>query len=124
MQQLAALAAADFQKITAIGAGIPYTLIDKSNAEYPVVGTYNDVGFLIDAISGEAIQGRTIEATCPASVIIELAGKVPERGWKARVTGYDKKTYTLFVQRNEYDRTIGVCRFALGLKLKETENAE
>ncbi|MDR2734301.1 MAG: hypothetical protein LBC99_06590 [Spirochaetota bacterium] len=28
----------------------------------------------------------------------------------------------LYVQRNEYDRTIGLCRLSLGLKLKDAEN--
>jgi hypothetical protein len=101
------------------GAGTPYTLIGNG-AEYPVVGTYDDIGLLIDPVSGEAIQARTITATCRLSTILTLAGKAPRRGWKARVSGL-QGAHTLFVQRNEIDRTIGICRLTLGLKLKEAQ---
>jgi hypothetical protein len=56
--------------------------------------------------------------------IIAAAGKIPERGWKARVTGLDGKALVLFVQRNEADRTIGLCRMALGMKLKDDKDGE
>lgn len=104
------------------GAGTPYTLIDKDGAEYPLVGTFDDIGLLIDPISGEAIQGRTISATCRAETILAASGKIPERGWKARIVGLDGKAAMLFIQRNQYDRTIGLCLLTLGLKLGETEN--
>jgi hypothetical protein len=99
------------------GAGTPYTLIDKG-AEYPVVGTLDDIGLLIDPISGEAIQGRTVTATCRLTTILALAGKAPSRAWKARITDL-QGVHTLYVQRNEIDRTIGICRLTLGVKLKE-----
>jgi hypothetical protein len=102
------------------GAGTPYTLI-ASGVEYPVVGTYDDIGFLIDPVSGEAIQARTITATCRLSTIMTLAGKAPGRGWKARVSGLHGGTHTLYVQRNEIDRTIGICRLTLGIKLEEVQ---
>jgi hypothetical protein len=104
------------------GAGTPYTLIDKDGVEYPLVGTFDDIGLLIDPVSGEAIQGRAISATCRAQTILAASGKIPERGWKARVPGLDGKTITLFIQRNQYDRTIGLCLLTLGLKLGEVEN--
>jgi hypothetical protein len=120
-----ALAESDLGKIIedVNGAGTPYTLID-SEGEYPVIGTFGDIAFLIDPVSGEAIQGRTISAACRASTIIAAAGKVPARGWKVRTTGLDGKVYALYVQRNEYDRSIGLCRLTLGLKLKELSGKE
>jgi hypothetical protein len=124
MPNIRAVAESDLKTIIEdpSGAGTAYTLIENTGAEYPVVGTFGDIGLLIDPISGEAIQGRTITATCMASTITAAAGKVPARGWKARAMGLDGKSYTLFVQRNEHDRTIGLCRLTLGLKLKEPEN--
>jgi hypothetical protein len=56
--------------------------------------------------------------------IITAAGKIPERGWKARATGIDGKELVLFVWRNETDRTIGLCRMALGLQPKEKEDGK
>jgi hypothetical protein len=100
------------------GAGTPYTLIAQSS-EYPVVGTFDDIGLLIDPISGEAIQGRTITAICRVKTIFALAGKYPKRGWKARIADLHGAVQTLYVQRNEIDRTIGICRLTLGMKPKE-----
>jgi hypothetical protein len=105
-------------------AGTPYTLIDKEGAEYPVVGIFGDIGSLIDPISGEVIRSRSIEAVCMMKTIISAAGKIPERGWKARTTGLDGKELVLFVWRNETDRTIGICRMALGLQPKEPEDGK
>ena len=105
------------------GAGTPYTLIND-DGEYPVVGMFGDIGSLFDPISGEPIQGRTIEATVVAETILAVAGKIPVRGWKVRTTGLDGKEIILFVQRNEYDRTIGLCRLPLGLRLKENEKQD
>ena len=124
MPNIRAQAEADMGNIieNANGAGTPYTLIKADGLEYPVTGTFGDIAFLIDPISGEAIQGRAISATCRAKTITAAAGELPARGWKARAAGLDGKPYTLFVQRNEYDRTIGLCRLTLGLKLKEPEN--
>ena len=124
MPRLSARASADLKRVieNENGIGTPYTLFDKAGKEYPLVGTFGDIGSLIDPVSGELIQGRTIEATCHLQTILAAAGKIPERGWKARVTGLEGKELVLFVQRNEADRTIGLCRLALGLQLKETED--
>jgi hypothetical protein len=104
------------------GAGTPFVLIDKGGAEYPVIGIFGDIGSLIDPVSGEVIQSRSIEAVCMMKTIIAAAGKVPERGWKARAAGLDGRQMILFVWRNETDRTVGLCRMALGLRPKETED--
>jgi hypothetical protein len=121
---LRARAEADVQRIieNARGAGTPYVLIDKEGAEYPVTGIFGDIGSLIDPVSGESVQGRSIEAVCMMKTIAAAAGKIPERGWKARATGIDGKELVLFVWRNETDRTIGLCRMALGLRPKEMED--
>jgi hypothetical protein len=120
---LSARASADLKRIieNENGIGTRYTLIDKGGKEYPLAGTFGDIASLVDPVSGEPIQGRTIEATCHMQTILAAAEKIPERGWKARVTRYGKEL-VLFVQRNEADRTIGLCRLALGLQLKETED--
>jgi hypothetical protein len=124
MGGLRARAGADAQRIieNARGAGTAYILIDKEGAEYPVTGIFGDIGSLIDPISGEVIRSRSIEAVCMMKTIMAAAGKVPERGWKARATGLDGRELVLFVWRNETDRTIGLCRMALGLQPKETED--
>jgi hypothetical protein len=126
MQGLSARASADLKRIIEDGNGIgtPYTLIDKDGKEYPLVGSFGDIGSLIDPVSGEVIQGRTIEATCHMQTIIAAAGRIPERGWKTRVTGFDGKELDLFVWRNETDRTIGLCRMALSLQPKEMEDGK
>jgi hypothetical protein len=124
MSGLRALAEADFKRIieNERGAGTPCVLIDRGGAEYPLVGVVGDTGSLIDPVSGETIRSRSIEAVCMMKTIMAAAGKIPERGWKARVTGLDGKELVLFVWRNETDRTVGVCRMALGLQPKETES--
>jgi hypothetical protein len=116
-------AAADMQSIIEDEneAGKTYTLVDDAG-EYHVTGTHSDIGNLLDPITGEAIQGRAIEATVPAQSILTAAGKIPVRGWKARMRGKDGQEITLFVKRNEYDRTIGLCRLTLGLHLEDGEN--
>ena len=123
MPGLSVRASADLKRIieNENGIGTPYTLLDKGGNEYPLVGTFGDIGSLIDPVSGELIQGRTIEATCHMQTIIAAAGKIPERGWKARVTGLDAKALVLFVKRNEPDRTIGICRMTLDMKLEDTK---
>ena len=123
MPNLRGLAAADARRIieNEWGAGNPIVLINKG-AEYPVTGTYGDIGALVNPITGEAIQGRAIEATISAETILALAGKAPARGWKARVTELDGKVTTLFVNRVEADKTIGLFRLTLGLRLGEKAN--
>jgi hypothetical protein len=126
MDNLRSLAEADLKHIIENPAalGTPYVLIDEAAREYPVVGTFSDIGALTDPVTGEIIQGRTIEATCRVKTVLSAAGKPPAWGWKARVRGLDGKELFLFIRRNEPDNTIGVYRLTLGLKLKEGENGE
>jgi hypothetical protein len=120
---LSARASADLKRIieNENGIGTGYALIDKGGKEYPLAGTFGDIASLVDPISGEPIQDRAIEATCHMETILAAAGKLPERGWKARVTWHGKELI-LFVRRSETDRTIGLCRLALGFNLKDGEN--
>lgn len=99
--------------------GAPITLINK-DGEINIRGLYSDIGSLINPVTGEPVQGRAIEAVV---FIFPYADKIPERGWKARVS-HNGREVTLFVQRNEYDRTAGLCRLTLGLTLQETEGGE
>jgi hypothetical protein len=126
VENLSTRAEADFKRVieNTRGAGTPFVLIDKGGAEYPVVGIFGDIGSLIDPVSGETIRSRSIEAVCMMKTIMEAAGKIPERGWKARATGLDGKELNLFVWRNETDRTIGVCRVTLGLKPSRETDTE
>jgi hypothetical protein len=118
-------AAADIKDIIedANEAGTPYTLIDSDN-EYPVTGTLSDIASLTNPVTGEVIQDRSIEATVIAQTILSAAGKIPARGWKVKTNGLDGKEMTLFVQKNEYDRTIGICLLTLGLRLKDKDDGE
>ena len=114
------LAAADARAIIEAenGAGSPIILINKK-MEYPVMGTYSDIGSLVNPITGEAVQSRAIEAAIPMETIMALAGEAPTRKWKARITEADGKPATLFVNRVEADRTVGLFRLTLGLQLSE-----
>jgi hypothetical protein len=123
VENLSARASADLKRIieNENGIGTRYTLIDKDGKEYPLAGTFGDIASLVDPISGEPIQDRSIEATCHMETIFAAAGKIPERGWKARVARYGRELI-LFIRRSEADRTIGLCRLALGFNLKDGEN--
>jgi hypothetical protein len=98
---LRAQAACDLKSIIedTDGAGTPYTLIDDAG-EYPVAGTFGDIGSLIDPMSGEPIQGRAIEVTVAAQSIIDASGVIPQRGWRVKAQGLDGKEIMLYVQRN------------------------
>jgi hypothetical protein len=123
VENLSARASADLKRIieNENGIGTRYALADKGGKEYSLVGTFGDIASLVDPISGEAIQDRSIEATYHMETIIAAAGRIPERGWKVRVTRYGREL-VLFVRRSEADRTIGLCRLALGINLKDGEN--
>ena len=96
-------------------AGTPYTLIDPQNVEYPVVGTVGDISLLIDPVTGEQIQGRSITTTC----LTKRLPKPPARGWKARLPDLSGKIQELFVQGVAPDYTVGLYYFTMGLDLEE-----
>jgi microcystin degradation protein MlrC len=62
-------------------AGTPYIIIDPQDNQYPVTGTIGDISLLVDAMTGEVMQGRTIIATC----IMKRLPLPPRRGWRAEV---------------------------------------
>ena len=83
---------------------------------------YSDIGSLFNPVTGEPVQGRAIEATVSSLDVITVFNEVPKRGWKAYIKGKDGKETMLYVQRNEYDRTLDLCRLTLGLQLEGVEN--
>lgn len=115
------LATADARAIIENDAGLPIVLAN-GKGEFALSGTYSDIGSLVDPVTGEPIQGRAIETTISALEAKEKIGKIPERGDKVKITGKDGKELLLFVQRNEYDRTIELCRLTLGIKLEKLED--
>lgn len=98
------------------GAGTSYILIDKDNQEYPVIGTFGDIGYLLNPDTGLPIQGRTITATFRLSTLWQATETVPEQGWRVRVTDLHGTEQTLHVTRYEPDRTIGIGRIKLAAK--------
>ena len=101
--------------------GTPVTIIND-DGEYTVKGIVGDIGSLLDPVTGEPVQGRSIEATVIAETT--AAGKFPARGWKVKLTGRDGKELILYVKRNEHDRTIGLCRLTLGINLEDDDDGE
>jgi hypothetical protein len=109
-------AAADAKSILD-GAGTEFFLKHK-NIEYPVSGVYGDIGYLLNMATGEAIEGRTIEASFSLLSLAEKTSEEPERGWGFRCIDLTGKEIKLFVIKYEPDKTIGVGRIKLGLNLK------
>jgi hypothetical protein len=112
------LATKDLQEIINT-EGSPVTLIN-SERECQLKGLYSDIGSLINPITGEPVQGRSIEMAIPVGETMTKIGK-PARGWKVRIT-HNGEEITLYIQRNEYDRTVELYRLTLGLELGELEN--
>jgi hypothetical protein len=98
------------------GAGTSYILIDKDNQEYPVIGTFGDIGFLLNSETGLPVQGRTITAAYRISTLRQATEKTPEQGWRVRVIDLHGAEQTLHVTRYEPDRTIGIGRIKLAVK--------
>ena len=112
-------AARDAQKILGDtgGAGTEFFLTPPGEAELPLTGSFGDIGYLLNVATGEAIEGRTIEA---AFSLISLAKKTqqePKKGWGFRCNDKFGKEVKLFVVRYEPDRTIGVGRIKLAVNL-------
>lgn len=99
------------------GAGMEFVLVDKANAEYPVVGTFGDIGYLLNPETGLPVQGRTIAAAYRMSTLRALTETVPDQGWKVRVIDLAGTEQVLYVSRYEPDRTIGIARLKLAVKL-------
>lgn len=100
------------------GAGTEFILISKEKIEYPVAGSYGDIGYLLNLATGEAIEGRTIEAAFSLASLAERTESEPQRGWGFRCIDLSGKAVNLFVTRYEPDKTIGVGRIKLAVNLQ------
>ena len=92
-------------------AGTPFTIIDPQGTRHDVTGTVGDISLLVDAATGEAMQGRTIIATC----IVKRLPAPPRRGWQAEVPSLAGEIQKLYIQEVQPDFTIGLYYFSLGL---------
>jgi hypothetical protein len=117
-------AAADSKKIleNMNGAGTPFVLVTKERQEFPIVGSFGDIGYLLNPATGEAIQGRTIQAAYSMESLRAQTPLEPERGWRFNVLGLSGELTELFVTMYEPDRTIGIGRITLAAVLNEPEN--
>jgi hypothetical protein len=114
-------AAADAQNIlTDInGAATPFVLIAADDGqEYPISGSYGDIGYLIDPATGTAIQGRTIEAAYSMATLREQTKREPEKGWRFVCNDLEGNRTTLFVVLYVPDRTIGLARLKLAVDME------
>jgi hypothetical protein len=98
------------------GAGTPFTLID-GEAEYPVIGTFGDIAYLLMPDVGNPVRTRTIVATYLIETLRRQTARTPERGWRVRLTDIGGNEQILFVTRYEPDRTIGIAKIIMAAKL-------
>jgi hypothetical protein len=108
------------------GAGTAYTLIDPDGNEYAVTGVVGDISLLYSAAvpgytDAELIRNRTIRCSCRIGTLAAQTEAVPQRGWRARVPGFNEETGDLFVTGCDPDRTLGVYHFVMALDLSGEE---
>jgi hypothetical protein len=110
-------AASDARKImeNVNGAGTPFVLIDQEKREYPITGIYGDIGYLLDQATGEAIQGRTVEAAYAMASLKAQTPEEPGEGWHCKVNDLSGKEIKLSVKMYAPDRTIGIARLKLAV---------
>jgi hypothetical protein len=115
------LAAADTNTILndISGAGTPFILFSADGNPFPLVGSYGDIGYLINPSTGMAIQGRTIEAVYSISDLKRQTEIEPGRGWRFVCNDLAGKEINLFVVRYEPDRTMGLARIKLAVDMNE-----
>jgi len=99
------------------GAASKFSLIVKGK-EYELSGVYGDIGYLLNFSTGEAVEGRTIEAAFSLAALAEKTKEEPQRGWGFKCVDLSGKETKLFVVKYEPDRTIGVGRIKLAVKLQ------
>jgi len=99
------------------GAGTGFYLKPVGEAEFFITGTYGDIGYLLNTETGEAVEGRTIEATVSLFSLAEKTNKEPQRGWGFRCKDLSGKDIDLYVVKYEPDRTIGIGRIKLAVKI-------
>jgi hypothetical protein len=100
------------------GAATEFILI-SNKTEYRVTGSYGDIGYLLNLATGEAVEGRTIEAAFSLLSLAEKTEKEPERGWGFKCFDLTGKEIKLYVVKYEPDRTIGIGRIKLAVNLDE-----
>ncbi|MCL2410066.1 MAG: hypothetical protein FWC97_00340 [Treponema sp.] len=101
-------------------AGTSFTIIDPQENRFNVIGTVGDISLLVDPITGEAMQGRTIVVTC----LIKRLPKPPRRGWKVELPNLNTaRLKKLYVQEVQPDRTIGLYYLSLSATVKKGEAA-
>lgn len=98
------------------GAGRDFTLM-ANNTRYKLTGVYGDIGYLLNLATGEAVEGRTIEASFSISTLAAQTPDEPQRGWGFECVELSGKNIKLFVVKYEPDRTIGVGRLKLAVNL-------
>jgi len=111
-------AASDIKSIledTDCGLGTRFILISKEKEEFPIVGSYGDIGYLLNTTTGEATQGRTIQAVYSMESLRRLTLKVPEKGWRFKTMDLSGKEINLVITMYEPDSTLGVARIRLAL---------
>jgi hypothetical protein len=91
-------------------AGTPFTVIDPQERRYPVTGTVGDISILVDAATGEVMQGRTVICTC----LMKRLPVPPRRGWQAEVHSLTGELQKYYIQEVQPDNTIGLYYFSLG----------
>jgi hypothetical protein len=97
-------------------AGTPYVFVDREGNEFPVMGAIGDVGYLLNPENGTPVQGRTITASYRMGLLRGLTEKVPETGWKVKISDLSGIDQVFFVSRYEPDRTLGIGRVKLSVK--------
>jgi hypothetical protein len=98
------------------GAASEFTLF-SGDKEYPVSGVYGDIGYLLNLTTGEAIEGRTIEAAFSLLSLAEKTKDEPQKGWGFKCRDLTGKEIKLYVVKYEPDRTIGIGRIKLAVNL-------
>lgn len=113
------LAAADAEQILGTAeAGSPFVIVNPGNVEFPVSGTFGDIGLLMDPETGAPVQGQTIAAAYPMRLLKEQTGEVPEKGWRVKAWDLSGVERIYFVVRPPiHDWTIGITRLQLGVNL-------
>jgi len=103
------------------GAASEFFLITKSG-KYRLSGIYGDIGYLLNLSTGEAIEGRTIEATFSIASLAAQTDNEPERGWGFECVELSGKKIKLYVVKYEPDKTIGIGRIKLAVNLNGRTN--
>jgi hypothetical protein len=101
------------------GAGSLFVLMDGQGNKFGLIGTFGDIGYLLDMATGLPVQGRTITAAYRIKSLAEKTPLVPGNGWRVKTVDLDGKEYSLFVVGYEPDRTIGIGRLKLAVDYGE-----